>query len=65
MAKFSEDAAGGAEYLTKETKRLGKLINSQGNIAAKKLDELRSKQNILSAFNYQQPKEEKIIKEEL
>ena len=50
MAKYVDSAEGVQTWLVSESERLGKLASKKGSVAAKKLDELRMKQNVSLSF---------------
>ncbi|KAM0789802.1 hypothetical protein ACM66B_006654 [Microbotryomycetes sp. NB124-2] len=69
MTKFATSSLEEAQaWIDKETTRLGKVMSNKGAIAGAKLDELKMKQNILSAFKYVEKSAEDVVdrvKEEL
>lgn len=46
MGKFLDNAEAGQAWVKKEGERLGKMASRKGTIAAKKLEEMRMKQNV-------------------
>lgn len=51
MAKYVDSAEGVQSWLVSESDRLGKLASKKGSVAAKKLEELRMKQNVRLSYH--------------
>ncbi|KAK4051555.1 hypothetical protein OIV83_002695 [Microbotryomycetes sp. JL201] len=62
MTKFASSTVEDAQaWIDKETTRLGKLMSNKGAITGAKRDELKMKQNILSAFKYVEKSAEDVV----